>query len=181
MTSISLPESPASDTPVAAAIVNTGAADIDERFAAFARQQIARGRRVHGLTMVYRGEGGECAASMVLVDIRNGQEYLVSQDLGPLAKGCRADPAGFAEASRVLREALDAQADLVVCNRFGALELQGQGFADELLQLMAAGIPLLTIVSARHLEAWKRFSGDAAVLPDAMESWQRWLDQALGP
>ena len=42
------------------------------------------------------------------------------------------NPAGFAEASRVLREALDAQADLVVCNRFGALEFQGQGFADEL-------------------------------------------------
>ncbi len=45
--------------------------------------------------------------------------------------------------------------------------------------LMAAGIPLLTVVATRHLPAWRAFSGGAAELPAEREPVLAWLARAL--
>jgi len=162
----------------AAALHHDGSRDIDALLAAAVARQRARGHRVHGMLMDYAGERGECASAMFLVDIASGERYLVSQNLGSGSRACRADPQGFARASRVLREAGDAAPDLVVSNRFGGLESEGAGFAAELLELMSRGIPLLTVVATPHLPAWQRFTGGAEVLPP--EALDAWLDRTLG-
>lgn len=174
----SIPDADALPAPLAAAIVDEGGVDVDVLLATVAADCRRSGRRVHGLLMTRVGGAG-CAGDMVLVDIAGGERYLVSQPLGPGSSSCRADPQGFARASLVLRSALDQSPDLVICNRFGGLEAEGGGFADELLALMAQGVPLLTAVAPRNRAAWQRFSGGAPLLPADAAAVAGWVDQAL--
>jgi nucleoside-triphosphatase THEP1 len=163
----------------AAAILDDGRVDIDALLATVARDCQRQGRHVRGLLMNRVGAGG-CAGDMVLTDIASGERYLVSQPLGKGSTACRADPQGFARASRVLRDALEQSPDLVICNRFGGLEAEGGGFAAELLALMAHGVPLLTAVAQRNREKWQRFSGGAPLLPAHAAAVAAWIGQALG-
>lgn len=164
---------------VAAAILDDGTQDVDALLTQIVQSQQQAGRQVRGLLMTYP-EGREgCAAPMVLVDLFTREEYLVSQPLGSGSTACRADVQGFARASRVMREALQAAPDLVVSNRFGGLEAEGGGFAAELLDLMGHGVPVLTVVASRHLHAWQRFTGAAAVLPADEAAVTAWLEQHL--
>ncbi|MFT7773727.1 DUF2478 domain-containing protein [Roseateles sp.] len=167
--------------PRCAAILDEGLArgQADALLARIACTQRRAERKVLGLVMI-RTEGAVgCAGDMVLVDVHTLDEYLVSQPLGSGAKGCRADPQGFARASQVLRDAALQAPDLVVCNRFGGLEAEGAGFTQELLTLMAAGIPLLTVVAPQHLAAWEHFSGGTAMLPADIHAIEDWLEQTL--
>jgi len=167
------------EQPTVAAICHDGRSDIDGLLVAFAEQQRLAGRRVLGLVMRRRDPGEGCKSAMVLTDIDTGDEYLVSQALGSGSASCSADPQGFALAGRVLRDALEQQPDLVVCNRFGSLEAENGGFVAELLALLERGIPVLTVVAPPHLAAWKRFIGDAPLLPVDPDAWAAWLDAGL--
>lgn len=177
---------PATDTPEdalppgVAAIVDDGRCDVDALLAEVVQACRAEGRRVRGLLM-HRTGGDALCGDMVLVDIDTAEPYLASQPLGSASQGCRADPQGFARASVVLRRALDEAPELVVCNRFGGLEAEGQGFRAELLELLSRGLPLLTAVGTRHLPAWQRFTGGTQLLPAEREAVQAWLRQTLAP
>jgi len=177
-------EHPSDEPPCAAAIEDDGRLDVDALLASVADRLRRSGWRVRGLLMTYP-EGGEgCARPMVLVDIDSQEPYLVSQPLGRDARACRADPQGFARASGVLRRAADEAPDLVICNRFGGLEAEGGGFRAELLDILARGLPLLTTVASRHVEAWQRFTGGATVLPaqgQAVDAWLEALPAPAGP
>lgn len=166
----------ADELPAAAVIVD-GSVNVEALLADVVARQRARGRRVRGLLMTFPGIAAGCAGDMVLVDVETRDEYLVSLPAG--SGSCRADTQGFASASRVLKRAQDEAPDFVVCNRFGGLEAEGKGFTAELLDLMASGIPLLTAVATRHVEAWQRFSGGARILPAQAGEVTRWLDRTL--
>jgi len=171
---------PTSDEqPPVAAIHHDGRGNIDDLLGVFAEQQRLAGRKVLGLVMRNRDLGGGCQAAMVLTDIDTGDEYLVSQPLGSDSTSCSADPQGFALASRVFRDALEQQPDLVIFNRFGALEAENGGFVAELLALLERGIPVLTVVAPRHFGAWERFIGEAPLLPIDPAAWAAWLDEVL--
>ncbi len=159
----------------AAAILDDGSVDADALLASIVSSQRRAGRRVRGLLMTYPDGPQTCAAAMVLVDVETSESYLVSQPLGADSQACRADPQGFARASVVLRRAADEQPDLVVSNRFGGLEASGGGFRDELLELMARDVPVLTVVSPRFVLAWQQFTGGAMVMPAEAQAIERWL------
>ena len=167
------------DPVVVAAIHHDGNTDVDLALAEFVARQRQGGRRVLGLLMNARAADASCQAAMVLTDIDTGTQYPVSQPLGTGSKACSADPQGFAQASRVLRQALEQRPDLVVSNRFGSLEAENGGFAAELLALLAEGIPVLTVVSTRHLQAWHQFIGQATTLPADPQAWAAWFDQVM--
>jgi len=169
---------PEPDLPAAvAAIHHDGLTDIDAALGEFATRLRLGGRRVRGLLMSHRGgDGASCQSAMVLTDIDTGDEYLVSQPLGSGSNACSADPQGFARASRVLRDALEQQPDLVICNRFGSLEAENGGFTAELLGLLTRGIPVLIAVSTRHLDAWQRFVGEAPLLGTDPADWSAWFE-----
>lgn len=160
-----------------AAVADDGTGQAAELLAQQVQRWQQAGRRVRGLLMRPCPSGRDCASDMVLVDVRTGDDYLVSQNLGAGSEGCRADPAGFARAAQVLRHALDEPAEVVVVNRFGKLESVGQGFADEVLSLVAAGIPVLTMVHANQAEAWATFSGDQALLAPEAGAINDWFAQ----
>jgi nucleoside-triphosphatase THEP1 len=162
-----------------AAIEHDGRSDVDALLQAFVAQQRHDGRKVLGLLMARRDPAAGCRTEMVLTDIDTGAEYLVSQSLGAGSSACSADPQGFALASQVLRDALERQPDLVVCNRFGALEAENGGFVAELLALLERGVPVLTVVASRHLNAWQRFVGEAPLLPADPAVWDAWIDAVM--
>jgi hypothetical protein len=108
----------------------------------------------------------------------NGNKRIeLSQDLGCASRACSLNPQALAQASAVLREALDDGVDLVVINRFGIVEASGQGFAAEFAAFVEAGTPVLTAVAARHLEDWRRYTGglhaELAADETLIEAWCR--------
>ncbi|MBV7481697.1 DUF2478 domain-containing protein [Bordetella sp. BOR01] len=170
--------SPAFSAPVAALVYGPSSRGADTLLADFARDLLAQGRRLHGLVqheIVPRGGG---RPQRQLSDLRSGRLYGLSQDLGPGSRACSLDPGALAAASHVLRAALQARAELVIVNRFGAIEAAGGGFAQEMLALMSEGIPLVTVVSAVLLPDWRRFTGQAGLeLPVARAPLQAWFEQ----
>lgn len=78
-------------------------------------------------------------------------------------------------AAVVLHQAQDAQPDLAIVNRFGILEADGKGFVEEMLAFMSEGTPMLTVVSATYLNAWRSFTGGLAQeLPPERAALCRW-------
>jgi hypothetical protein len=156
-----------------AAIVDDDHSAVDDLLAGFARRLQREGRRVRGLVQHSRPGNGE--EETVLLDLESGACFPLFQDLGPGSVSCRVDPGGVAAASVVLRRALEERAELVIANRFGALEAAGGGLAGDMLAVMSARIPLLTVVTNLYLADWRRFSGNLAVdLParlDVLEAW----------
>jgi hypothetical protein len=168
--------------PQVAGIRHDGTLDIDAFLARIVAGERARGRRLRGVLMTYPEGRDGCNCALELLDIETAETYRVSQDLGQGSEACRADAGAFARASMVLRRALAVPAgevDLVITNRFGALEAEGGGFAAELLALLSAGIPVLTVVSTRHRAAWERFTGEASLLPPDEGAVRAWIDEAL--
>ncbi|MEZ5644146.1 MAG: DUF2478 domain-containing protein [Burkholderiaceae bacterium] len=168
-----------SQTIRAAAIEDDGSCDVDALLAEVAERLGRAGRRVGGLLMTYPQGRATCAGEMVLVDIETRETYLVSQPLGSGSSGCRADPQGFARASVVLRRLVGRAPDLVICNRFGRLEVEGGGFRAEMLDLMASDVPVLTVVSSRFRDDWLSFTGDAALLRPDIAVVDAWLWRCL--
>lgn len=117
---------------------------------------------------------------MRLFDLRSEASFELTQDLGPSSQACSLNPQSLAEASEVLRAALAEPVDLVVINRFGMVEAEGRGFAQEFAALVEAGIPVLTAVAHRHAAYWSAFTGDEhAVVPADEEAIVRWCEARL--
>jgi len=143
----------------------------------FAREQAALGYRVLGLVQRRASEDRPCAGDVILYDLAGDESYLVSQRLGEGSSCCSVDPSGVAEASIVLRRALEAPLDLLVVNKFGKLEADGGGFLAEITVAIAAGVPVLTSVHHRHADRWADYTGEfgtaIAPTPGAISLWWR--------
>ncbi|HDS1138335.1 TPA: DUF2478 domain-containing protein [Stenotrophomonas maltophilia] len=168
----------ASSPPRIAAIVHDHSGEPDGLLAAFAARQLAAGHRVRGLVHLPHETSANGSKRMALMDVTDpGSRYPISQALGPASCGCNLDPGGIADATAVLRRALQERAELAIANRFGTLESEGGGMVDELLALMLADIPLLTAVKLPYLDAWRQFTGGMAIeLPAEDAALQAWWD-----
>lgn len=143
-----------------AAVIHSGADPVDELLELFALNLRDSGWQIRGL--VQRSCGPD-KAQTTLVDLDSGERFPLFQQLGAGSTSCSLDPVGVTTASASLRAALDRRTDLAVANRFGALEASGGGLAAEMLALMSAGVPLLTVVNKIYLAKWRRFSGEYGV------------------
>ena len=103
-----------------------------------------------------------CCAPMYLEHIQSGEWSCISQSLGAGARGCRLDPRAVAKLSASLLVELDASMQLLVLNRFGKGESEGQGFRAVIEHAFQSGIPVLTAVRPSYVQAWRTFGGDYA-------------------
>lgn len=80
----------------------------------------------------------------------------------------------------MLRRALASGKSPILVNKFGPLEAKGSGLANEMLAIMAAETPLLTMVSINRLEAWLNLTGGLCeLLPPTPEAvWRWWVRQS---
>ncbi|MCK0163207.1 DUF2478 domain-containing protein [Marinobacter sp. S6332] len=138
-----------------------------------------RGDRTAGLTMALN-ERGLRREPMALQDLETGKEYSIAQNLGKESQSCCLDPRGLADATNVLRALVEQPPKLAVVNRFGQQEIDGKGFRTEFVQILDAGIPVLTVVKRKFLAQWHEFGGEDAVdLPFSEDEVLRWCDELL--
>lgn len=167
-------KTPVAGLPIAALVYN-GHGEGDDLQAEFAFDLRARGWRVKGLIQRRIPETPDVKQTE-LFDIDSGRRFPLFQNLGTGSDACSVDTRSIAEASASLRLAMAQPTDLVVVNRFGALEVLGGGFCLEMLALMGEMIPVLTIVAEKHLDDWRHFTGCAGVeLPLRREELEQWF------
>lgn len=167
-------------TPAIAALIATAAGECDDTVRKIAETLRCRGFRVRGLIQS-REERAGCGG-LALIDLDDGTRYPITQWLGTGAQSCALDPERLAAASPVMQRITRDGADLAVFNRFGAQEASGEGFRDEMLALMAAGIPVLAIVPGKHLAAWRHFTGGMATeLPPDHDRVLAWFNGICTP
>jgi Protein of unknown function (DUF2478) len=121
---------------------------------------------------------GRVICDMELTLLPDGPALMISQDLGPLAEGCRLDADALETAvAEVQRRMPGAQA--LVVNKFGKQEQIGRGFVPLIAQALEAGIPVLVGVNAMNLKGFLDFAGDIGVgLPADPARAAEWLRQA---
>ena len=102
-------------------------------------------------------------------------EFSIFQNLGSGSSGCKLDGGRLAAAGAVVRDAVQAQADLVFINKFGHAEIENRGLLAEYLAAAAAGIPVLTTLPCAYLNDWRNFCGgegvELAADADAITAW----------
>ncbi len=163
--------------PLQAAIHVQRDRPVDDILRATALALSADGQTVIGF-LQWEGTGdGECCGEIALQDIGTGELITISQALGSGARGCRLDPQALAAVAGSLLARLDDDTDLLVLNRFGKGESEGQGFRAVIEEACIRGIPVLTVVRDEYLPAWEEFSGEFGCLlaPDRQNvlDWAR--------
>ncbi len=131
----------------------------------------------NGLTVGGLIQENRCGdvSGVQLVDIRSQQKFDIWENRGLHASGCRLDESGLLYSAKVIEQAIHDRGDLVVINRFGRAESEGQGLRDYIAQAVDAGIPVLTGVREPYIEAWQLFHGGMAhellATDSTMENW----------
>jgi nucleoside-triphosphatase THEP1 len=179
---LSTVSSPPTDQLALAAIVHAERGQADPIIAHMIAHLREGGFKVLGIMQEpINASPGACNPDMILIDLATEARYNITQNLGKCSVGCSLDATVVAEASVVLRRALLDKPDLIVVNRFGKLEMKGTGFYDEMVAIIAAGIPLITAVSVDHYAAWEAFTDGAAVrLPLDQMQVNQWCREQVG-
>jgi nucleoside-triphosphatase THEP1 len=142
-----------------AALVYEAHQDPDAILRDFASELNARGFRAVGMV-----QAGQCAdSSLSAVLLHSGEKLLLAQDFDPAASGCRLDVARLRDAGARVAGALEAGADLVIINRFGKRERDGQGLVHLIERALEAGTPVVIAVSSDRFADWIKFAGDRTV------------------
>ncbi|MDE3029396.1 MAG: DUF2478 domain-containing protein [Paracoccaceae bacterium] len=153
----------------------------DDLLAAVARVLQAQGLRLTGhVQRTFPDPSDACCEITHVEDIQTGARINITQALGAGSTGCRLDPAALAGVAGDLLVALDAVPDLVLVNRFGKGEAEGQGLRAVIERAFAAGIPVLTLLRDSHAPAWEAFTGgEAELLPADASAILRWVQAAV--
>lgn len=158
-----------------AALVFRSGEDPDGVLRDFSRALIARGRRVVGLVQARN----DCRISATLLPTWETIE--LSKALGHHSRACTLDTDCLARAAVHVQNGIAAGTDLVVINRFGKLEAEGNGLLDELAQAVAADTPVVIAVSLHRFEDWLRFTcGMSVKLACSSGSLHRWWNAVSG-
>jgi hypothetical protein len=111
------------------------------------------------------------------VDLATGDHVMINQPSRnfPDGKECTLDTAALADAGAPLRRALIDRPDLVIAEKFGEQEEIGAGLADEILAVIAAGLPTLVLVPEPAVARWREVTGgEIAELPCEAAALRRW-------
>jgi len=160
-----------------AAILYRPEDDVDTLLADFAAARLRDGERIGGVVQRNLKDEAGRSNGMHVIDLATGRNISICQPLGSGATACKLDPAGLAEASIAVSRAIAEDADLVIVNKFSKQEAAGHGLRSELAEAIIAGLPVLTAVPEKCLDAWREFTGDLGTIllcaPHVVEEWWR--------
>ena len=144
------------------ALVYSDSALVDQLLRDVALHLAEEGWSLAGLVQRNTPRPGRSRCDMILEDLSSGEFVGISQDRGPLARGCALDVGQLLTAMQMVRQSLDVRPDLVILNKFGKSESEGEGFRPLLAELLVAEIPVLIAVPWRNIENWRQFAGQYA-------------------
>jgi nucleoside-triphosphatase THEP1 len=106
----------------------------------------------------------------------------LSEDREIRTEGCRLDPAALHEAAALISASFRKSPQLVILNKFGRMEVEGEGLRDVICDAVELGIPVVVGVPERHIEPWRTFTNglaeEAAIDSPCVSQWllQRGFD-----
>lgn len=163
------------EAPRVAAIIYRGEDDVDTLLAEFAFARLAAGDRLGGIVQRNIKDAAGNKIDMQLIDLMTGKAIGISQTLGSGAGSCKLDAGGLAESAQAVTRAVAAPVALVVINKFSKQEATGKGLRNEFAEAIVAGLPLLTAVPEKCVDAWRDFISDEGAMltcsRDAVETW----------
>lgn len=160
------------------AIVHQSAEAADVPLQAFIQYLQEQGKLVLGVVQAPEEVSFAFRSKMGITNLSNGEFISIAQDLGEHNTSCCLDSEAVSNASIILQQARNQNPDLIVVNRFGKLEAEGEGFADEMLEIMSLGLPMITVVATRFLEPWQTFSGGLATeIPADLNELKLWFSE----
>lgn len=155
--------------------IATGRGATDQLLQRLSQNLALRGLRCCGTVQINSARRPDGPCDMDVQILPDGPVLRISQDLGPLAKGCRLDPAALENAVGLVSARLCDGADLLIINKFGKHEAQGRGFRDVIAQAMAMGLPVLVGLNTLNQPAFDAFADGLAeqIHPDplALQDW----------
>lgn len=162
------------------AVVYTDGLAADKYLAGWGYALRTAGLSVAGLVQLntFERDPGKC--DMAVEELFSGTILQLSEDRGKEAHGCRLDRSILTQAAGLLLGALEQRPDILVLNKFGKVEAEGEGLRDALAKAVEMGVPIVVGVPFRNLDQWRIFAGDMAEeCPVDSAELQRWL-QARG-
>jgi len=161
----------------AAAVVYRADDHDRQALADFARELADSGCRLGGMVQeVFFDDQGR-RTHIDSVDLATGDRVTINQPsrTRPDGTGCTLDTAALADAGAPLRRALINRPDLIVAEKFGEQEQSGAGLADDILAVIAEGLPILVLVPEPALTCWRELTGcEVAEVPCEADSLRRW-------
>ena len=153
-----------------------GKGDLDLVLHRFAQNCLDQGIKVCGVVQVNSDRADCHRCDMDVLVLPDGPTIRISQNLGKNAEGCRLDPDALETAVAEVAKRLDADADLLVINKFGKHEAGGRGFRDVIGQAIALDVPVLSGVNKLNRDAFDTFTDGIAefVTPD-VDDLAKWL------
>jgi nucleoside-triphosphatase THEP1 len=168
----------------AAAVVFRNGEHDRRALANFGRELAGSGCRVGGMVQEAFFDDQGRRTHIDSVDLATGDHLMINQPsrMWPDGKECTLDTAALTDAGAPLRRALIDRPDLVIAEKFGDQEQFGAGLADDILNVIAEGLPILVLVPESALACWREVTaGEIAELPceaDALRRW--WRDRPAG-
>ncbi len=151
---------------------------IDELLARVAEVFHMRGLIAAGVLQTYSETPGCDGSNLRLKAIGATWELPIMQPRGHHSKGCRLDYGAMADASQWIEASLKENADIIILNRFGRAESEGNGLRNVLQRCAEDERPTLIAVRADYLPAWNEFHGGLGdVLEPNLESIIDWYDR----
>lgn len=144
---------------------------------AFADEVMADGWRVGGIVQEILKGPDDMTIGIDAVELDTGHRFAINRptDSDRLNKTCSLNPSVLAEASGALDRAIRSHMDLVVVEKFGEQEQQGDGLADEILRAVSEGIPTIVAVPNGVRDVWCEFTGGMGEeLNFDIESFRDW-------
>jgi hypothetical protein len=142
-----------------------------------ARELMRAGLRLAGVVQTNTDVPGRHHCDMDVRVLPDGPTICISQNLGPLARGCRLDPDGLERAVAAVALRLDG-ADLLILNKFGKHEAEGRGFVPIIAEALSRDIPVLLGVSDLNRPAFDTFAmGCATPLPAETAALLDWAQR----
>ena len=127
-------------------------------------------------------DAAQVCSIMHVEDIATGALHNITQNLGTGSTGCRLDPAALADVAEQLLAALENPVDLLILNRFGKGEAEGQGLRAVIEKAFVAGVPVLTVVRPEYEPDFQAFTGGTAqMLAPRLEDALYWAERAAFP
>ncbi len=136
---------------------------VDEVLARAAEELTRRGFRVAGLVQENRQRTGDCACrEMRLRDLASGRLTQISEDRGAQARGCHLDWQALTELAVKLERELSDETDVLIVNRFGRSESEGQGFRGAIEKALSLGVQVIVAYRDGYADPWEAFHGGLA-------------------
>lgn len=98
-----------------------------------------------------------------LEDLSTGLRTALFENRGSEARGCRLDGAALAHVTACVERSLAANPGLLILNKFGKSEAEGEGMRDLIAKALDQGIPVIIGVPERNLPAFRDFAGELSV------------------